>query len=233
MIEDVAADPGEWALEVKDLCLAHGNHRVLEAMNFRILAGEFCFLLGANGSGKTTLLHALLGDEGIRRGEIFRNPEIATPRHTGFVPQKCVMDRSLPTTVREFMDLGLLGLALDRAARRMRIREGLEQVGYSELEHRPFWSLSEGMRQRVLLGRALARRPRLLYLDEPTASLDATATKKFWELLRQLHHDQELTILCISHDPWAASRLATSHLTLEGGQLEATMPRDLMAELGD
>lgn len=233
MTEDVAADREEWALEVEDLCLARGGHQVLEAANFRILAGEFCFLLGANGSGKTTLLHALLGDEGIRLGQISRNPLIATPKHTGFVPQKCAMDRSLPTTVREFMDLGLLGLALDKAARRMRIREGLEQVGYNELEDRSFWSLSEGMRQRVLLGRALARRPRLLYLDEPTASLDATATKRFWELLRQLHRDQELTILCISHDPWAASRLATSHLILEGGRLAATKPRDLLAEFGD
>ncbi|MHC5066194.1 MAG: metal ABC transporter ATP-binding protein [Planctomycetota bacterium] len=225
-------DPSrEWVLRVRDLRLGYGRRVILDRVNIDLLQGDLAFLLGDNGSGKTTLMHALLGDLSIKSGSIERNPKYAIPEHVGFVPQRGSLEKNMPMTVAEFMDLGMLGLKLDRNGRRERSAEGLEQVGMDDVSDMSFWSLSGGMRQRVMLARALARRPRLLYLDEPTISMDVNSTASFWSLLSRLHEERDLTILCISHDPWAASNLASLHLTLADGSLTSGPARDLMARM--
>lgn len=221
----------EWVLRAEDLCLGYGRRIILDRVNFELCAGDFAFLLGENGCGKSTLMHALLGDLSIQRGNIHRNKDHASARHVGFVPQRRVFDESLPMTVEEFMDLGLIGLKLKRGQRLSRCAEALDLVGLNDVLSMSLSALSGGMRQRVVLARALARRPRLLYLDEPSICLDVASTAGFWRLLRDLHRDRALTILCISHDPWAASKLATQHLTVTDGSILVGPPEDLLAAM--
>lgn len=189
--------------------LARGRRIVLRGVTLHVAPGEAWLLIGPNGAGKSTLLAAALGGLRPRKGRIVRAPGLQSRRAVGFVPQRCTLDPTLPTTVSEFVELGLVGLGLARSDRRARTGAALATVGLDAHGPRPFWSHSEGQRQRILLARALARRPRYLLMDEPTASLDPAAAVRFWERVAGLRSEAELTVLCATHDLAAADRLAT------------------------
>lgn len=199
-------------VEATGLCLRLGGNEVLRDVDIRIGGGEFWCLLGANGAGKTSFLHAVLGLVPLSAGRLQLHPDV-DPRHLGFVPQACRWNRSMPTTVREFVDLGTVGLRLTAAQRRQQGREALATVGLSELEWQDLWTLSGGQRQRAMVARALIRRPRLLILDEPTASLDPAAAESLLQLLATLHRESHTTLLFVTHELEVAQRYA-SHVAL-------------------
>jgi zinc transport system ATP-binding protein len=202
----VAADP---VLAFEGVELRRGRRAVLAGLGFAVEAGQAWFLVGRNGAGKSTLLAAALGALHPARGRIERAPGLADHSELGFVPQRCTLDPTLPTTVAEFVELGLVGLGLGGPGRRLRVADGLAAVGLDGHGRRSFWGHSEGQRQRILLARALARRPRHLLMDEPTASLDPTAALRFWNLVGALHRDHGLTVICATHDLDAVARLGT------------------------
>jgi ABC-type Mn2+/Zn2+ transport system ATPase subunit len=191
------------------------NEPVLEGVSFEICAGEFWSFLGPNGAGKTSLLEILLGNLRPREGRVELHPELASRARLGVVPQHCRLNQSLPTTVREFVLLGLLGLRLGRGEERERLSWALGRVGLAERRDRDYWSLSGGQRQRALVARALVRRPSFLVLDEPTVGLDLAARERLLGSLDALNRDDGLTILFVTHDISAAARHA-SHVALFG-----------------
>jgi ABC-type Mn2+/Zn2+ transport system ATPase subunit len=195
------------------LVLAYGRKPVLRDVTLEVRAGQYWFFLGANGSGKTTLLRALLGILPPRDGRLWTDPEYAGPRVTGFVPQRCDLNPSLPTTVREFVLLGLVGLAVRGGERSDRLRAALEQVGLGSHVDASFWSLSGGQRQRALVARALVRRPRLFALDEPMSNLDFAAEDRLLAFLAALNRDERLTMLYVTHKLDVVRRYAT-HVAL-------------------
>src|SRR5687768_9965424 len=94
-------------LRATDLELAYGRRVVLRGVNFEVRRGERWFIVGPNGQGKTTLLRGILG---LLPGKgLFRDPDAMRHEHIGFVPQRCDLNPALPTTVREFVSLGLVG----------------------------------------------------------------------------------------------------------------------------
>ncbi|MBK8975369.1 MAG: ATP-binding cassette domain-containing protein [Planctomycetes bacterium] len=208
-----ATDPDEPAtpplLELTDVRVGRGRLPVLDGVELSIRAGEHWFVVGPNGSGKSTLLMTALGLLRPRHGRVLRSPALQGSRHVGYVPQRVTLDAALPTTVAEFLALGLVGSGVRRMQRRVQIGAALMLVGLAGREARPFWQHSEGERQRLLLARALARRPRLLVMDEPTASLDPRTAEDFWSLVARLAEDEELAVVCATHDLRAAARLAT------------------------
>ena len=200
-------------IRASDLTLGYGQDAVLRHVNLEIRAGEYWFLVGLNGTGKTTFVRGIFDLVAPTAGRLWIDPERAGRDRFGFVPQRCALNPSLPTTVRELVLLGLVGLRLDAGERGARLAVALEQVGLSGCEGHDYWSLSGGQRQRVLLARALVRNPTVLVLDEPETGLDPAAEERLLELLARINRQRSVTLLYVSHDLENVQRHA-SHVAL-------------------
>lgn len=191
-------------MEMHGLAFAYNGQAVLENVDLAVPELAFAAVVGPNGGGKTTLLKLMLGLIAPQAGwvRVLGGRPEAARRQVGYMPQHSQVDPNFPVTVLDVVLMGRLGggggwLFWSRAARRA-AREALERVGLSGLERRPFHDLSGGQRQRVLIARALAGRPRLLLMDEPTANVDAAAEHEVFELLKELN--REATVIVVSHD---------------------------------
>jgi ABC-type Mn2+/Zn2+ transport system ATPase subunit len=225
---DRVAPPSQVILEADGLRLAYGNNVVLDQVNIRGRAGEFWFLIGPNGHGKTTLLLALLGQLRPCAGRLVRQGDFARPERIGFVPQQCSANPTLPTTVREFVLLGLVGIAATRAERAARLAWALETVGLAGAATRNFWSLSGGQRQRALVARALVRQPRVLIADEPTNGFDLSVETALYESLARLNQRERLTVVLVTHDLAVAARYGTHLALVHDGRVEAGPAPDIL-----
>jgi iron complex transport system ATP-binding protein len=202
----------------------------LVSVSLELRAGELHAVLGPNGSGKTTLVRAALGLVPLVAGEVeilgrpartWSRRELA--RVLGVLPQR--EDNLFPQRVRETVLLGryphlsLLGGvgATDRAA----VAGALAACDAADLADRWLGTLSGGEYQRVRLARALAQEPRLLVLDEPTASLDLRHEMELFELVRTLVDAQGLGVLMITHHVNLAARFADQVLILAEGRAVA------------
>ncbi len=219
-------------IRIDGLFIAYGNAAILSEVNLKIHAGDFWFLLGPNGSGKSSMLNAILGLLPNIKGQVWRDPALAGADQIGFVPQRCDFNPSLPTTVREFVRLGLCGIRETRAGEAERITWSLAQVDLAGMERRDYWSLSGGQRQRALVARALARRPSLLVLDEPTGGMDLIVEARLMEHLAELNRDEQLTVVCVSHDLGIAEKYGT-HVCLvaNGGVSSGTTAKMLQSHV--
>lgn len=220
-VAHAAPGTGETAplLRAAHLRLAYGTRVVLRDATLEVRRGEFWFLLGGNGSGKTTFLRSLFGIVPPRGGELWLSPELHGRAGLGFVPQHSDINRSLPTTVREFVSLGLVGLDVPRVARAARVARALERVGLGALSARDYWSLSGGQRQRALVARGLVREPLLLVLDEPMNHLDPDAEESLLADLVALNRRDGLALLLVTHDVAMAERHATHVATFSRGEV--------------
>ena len=210
----------------------------LQGVSLEVRAGEFHAVLGPNGSGKTTLVRAALGlvRPAVGRAEIVGRPASAWSRRdlarvVGVLPQR--EDNLFPQRVRETVLLGrypylsLLGGV--RAADRAAVERALVACDAADLADRWLWTLSGGEYQRIRLARALAQEPRLLVLDEPTASLDLRHEMELFELVRALVDGQGLAALMITHHVNLAARFADRVLLLaEGRPAGAGSPADVL-----
>jgi len=208
-------------LRADGLSVAYGRRVILRDVCFTVREGEFWFLLGPNGEGKTTLLRCVLGLLRPRAGTLWLNPSLGGPAGIGFVPQRCDLNPTLPTTVREFVLLGLVGVACDRRDRADRLTWALDRVGLADKRDHGYWSLSGGQRQRALVARALVRRPRLLVLDEPTNGLDLPGEESLLSFLSDLNARDGLTMMFVTHDLAIAARHGTHFALVCGGAVTA------------
>ena len=190
--------------------------------------GEFWFFLGPNGAGKTTLLKALLEEIRPQRGRILTDPELYRRENLGFVPQRCDLNPTLSTTVREFVLLGLVGIRANRQERETRLAWALDKAGLTGMSSKNYWSLSGGQRQRALVARALVRRPRILFLDEPTRGLDLAAEEAVMQSLTDLNRQELLTVLFVTHDLTLAARYASHVALFHNGQVQGGPISDIM-----
>src|SRR5688500_15954247 len=126
-------------VEAIGLSLRYGQRLLLQDVTFAIRTGEFWFCVGLNGTGKSTLIRALLGMHQPAAGQLLRHPLLAIQYSLGFVPQRCDLNPSLPTTVREFVLLGLVGLRVSRQERAARLAWVLERVGLEGMGRYNYW----------------------------------------------------------------------------------------------
>jgi len=196
-------DDESGVLAVERLSVSIGGRAVLTDVDFQLVQGAFCGLIGANGSGKTTLLRTILGLIRPENGSV-RIGAGPGRGSVGYVPQKIQFDPLMPLRARDVVALGLdghrFGLPLPSACRRAAVEEMLVAVDASGFADRRIGDLSGGQQQRVMIAHALIRRPRLLLLDEPLANLDIRSVAEVVALLRRLSDEHRITVLLSAHD---------------------------------
>ncbi len=196
--------PVDYALIVKDLWAGYeDDNPVIRAINLEVKPSTFLGIIGPNGAGKSTLFKAILGVIPLVRGEIlvFGRPITQQKHLIGYVPQYLNIERFLPITVEELVGFGLIHNPWQKISKedKQRIYSTLELLGISGLASHRYNRLSVGQQQRVLIARALVKRPKILFLDEPTASLDEPSEENIFYLLQKLKQEG-MTIIMVSHD---------------------------------
>lgn len=195
---------GNAIIDIRNLNFAYNRQPVLIDVSLAVQAGEFIAMIGPNGGGKTTLLKLMLGLLTPESGQIRlfgKSPQEVSHR-IGYVPQDVHINKNFPISALDVALMGKLKPGLRRsrhsAADRRAALHALEQVQMEKFCNRRIGELSGGQKQRVFVARALVTDPELLFLDEPTASIDTKGQNEFYQLLNELN--ERITIIVVSHD---------------------------------
>lgn len=204
-----------------------GDTAILRDISLQFAAGAPTVLVGPNGSGKTTLLRTAMGLVTPSAGRISwgGSGEVPAARQALVFQRPVMLRRSVADNVR----YALATAGVPRGMRAVRTQEILQMVGLQELADRPAPRLSGGERQRLALARALARDPAVLFLDEPTASLDPAATLWIEELVRQIAA-AGVKVVMTTHDLGEAARLAGEMVVLHRGRVVESGPAQQLLE---
>jgi zinc transport system ATP-binding protein len=213
-------------VNVSHAAVGYDGREILHDVSLTLRAGEVVAILGANGSGKSTLIRTILGLVPLRRGEIdlFDIPQRRFKQwaRVGYVPQRLGAGSGVPATVGEVVASGRLARrgifrppgSADRAA----VRDALTDVGLLDRIGDPVATLSGGQQQRTLIARALAGRPDLLVLDEPTAGVDAASQEAFAAALGRFEAGGG-TILLVAHELGALRPLIDRAVVVHEGRI--------------
>jgi len=228
-------------IALKEICCGYSSREVINGVSLEIGPGEVICLLGPNGSGKTTLFKSMLGLVPLRGGNVLldgqdirRWPRRKIAQVIGYIPQNHIPP--FPFTVFDMVLMGRTAhvgfCASPGRADRLAAFEALENLHMQHLEQRIFTELSGGERQLVLIARALAQKPGILIMDEPTASLD------FGNQLLVLDHIRDLSrsgmsIIMSTHLPNHAFLFGTRVLMLKGGRVLSSGTPDEVVDQGN
>jgi iron complex transport system ATP-binding protein len=222
-------------VELRGVSVEYGERRVVDSVDVRIKPGELVCLLGPNGAGKSTVLRTVTGALRPATGTVLidgiplpEHDRSALARRMAVVPGEATV--AFPIRVEELVALGripyehpLLGA---RAADRAAVAQAVERVGIGHLVGRDVRELSLGERQLVVLAMTVAQGARLLLLDEPTVHLDLRHQVEVMELLRDLAHNDGVTVVAVLHDMTLASHFFDRMVLINEGRLVADGPAD-------
>lgn len=231
----------EWLLELEDVTVTRGHHRILDRMSLAIPRKQHTVILGPNGSGKTSLLKLLIrqfypsvADGQTGHVRIFGQStwNVAELRqHLGIVSGELDHEFASPRSGRmtglQVVLSGLDGVrlvshitSLSRSAIHA-AREALERVGAAELENQSIATMSTGERRRVLIARALVHKPAALVLDEPTTGLDIAARHRFLDQIQEVAQ-QGTTMILVTHHVEEVIPAISHVVFLKSGQVNKT-----------
>ena len=189
----------EKILEIQNLSFSYDKLNVLESINLDVLDNDFLAIIGPNGGGKSTLLKLILGLLKNKDGQIIKHIK---NKEIGYVPQNTNLNIDFPITAIEVVLMGhvsikkqLFGYSKEDISCAL---NSLRQVGMENFANSKIGDLSGGQRQRVFIARALCSNPKMMLLDEPTASIDVKGQKEIYELLKKLN--EQISIVVVSHD---------------------------------
>ncbi|WP_319471957.1 ABC transporter ATP-binding protein [uncultured Pseudodesulfovibrio sp.] len=197
----------EYVIEMQDVCCSFNDLVVLEGVNLAVERDDFLAVIGPNGGGKSTLLKLMLGlltpDSGTVR--VLGESPGETGGRIGYLPQYTHVSTSFPVTALDAVRMGMVRPGFSGIAGRRKngdeiekARTALERVNMFQHAKRGLAELSGGQKQRVFIARALVDCPEILFLDEPTASVDPASRNSLFRLLSELN--DEMTIVMVSHD---------------------------------
>ncbi len=195
--------------ETKEISLSIGDHRVLYRISMQIFKGDYVAIIGPNGGGKTTLIRILLGLQQATSGEVLlfgmKQKAFTAWHKIGYVPQRVTqIDTNFPATVFEVVMMGRIPkrtfFGMQSSVDRDIVHDMMLKMDVLDLKDKLIGTLSGGQRQRVMIARALASEPEVLILDEPNTGVDVVSQKRFYDLLRQLNKEEQMTIVFVTHD---------------------------------
>lgn len=181
--------PSDPLIEIRGGCVSRGGRRILDHVDITVRQREIVTLVGPNGAGKSTLVKVALGLERLDKGEVHRAARLTI----GYQPQSLALDHTLPLAVHRF-------LTLTQTQPIWRLRESLNEVGVPHLMNASVHTLSGGEWQRVMLARAILRRPDILVLDEPTQNVDTAGAVEIYRIIARLRDAIGCGVLMVSHD---------------------------------
>jgi zinc transport system ATP-binding protein len=211
-------------LKIENLSVKRSGKIVIKDIDFTINRGDFVGIVGPNGSGKSTLLLTILGLLKPATGKVAIYGASPQSRELfgriGWVSQAASnLPKHVRITVRELVELGTLNakniFSFENQKRRASVKKAIEMVGLQEAIDVDVSRLSGGQRQRAVIARALASESEFILLDEPLVGIDREARKTLLKLLDQLCHDENKTILMVSHDLTAMRQTAHRMIFLE------------------
>jgi tungstate transport system ATP-binding protein len=213
------APTSDLPITLDDVSVAIRDVTIIDRLSLALASGAPTVLIGPNGAGKTTLLRLAMGLIAPTRGRItWAGRESAAPAHRAIVFQRPVMlRRSAAANIR----YALAKAGVPRSERGKRLDELCALVGLNGLGDRPARKLSGGEQQRLALARALAKEPHVLFLDEPTASLDPAATKAIEDVVRAVAA-RGIKVVMSTHDLGEARRLAGEIVLMHRGRVVET-----------
>jgi len=176
---------------------------VLDNVSFELKQGEFITLIGPNGAGKSSLIKVLLGLIKPNHGSVNRAKNI----RLGYTPQAFSPNPFIPISVFDFLNL-------NQKVDQDFVHETAVLTGIESLLNTPLKSLSGGELQRVLLSRALLKKPNVLILDEPAQNLDVNGQMHLYKLIQDIHQQQGCAVLMVSHDLHRVMKESTQVLCL-------------------
>ena len=186
-------------IQIENLSYSYSNTKALENINLEIKSDDFLAIIGPNGGGKSTLFKLILELLPLQSGRLIKNIKNS---EVGYVPQNTNLNIDFPITSLEVVLMGhisskkrLFGYSKDEISCAL---ESLNQVGMKDYANKKIGDLSGGQRQRVFIARALCSNPKIMLLDEPTASIDVQGQHEIYELLRELN--KSICIVVVSHD---------------------------------
>lgn len=214
-------------IELRSASFGYAERTVVSGVDLTVRPGEVVALLGPNGSGKSTLVRGLLGLTEQHGGEVLL---LGTPRdrfreHTrlGYVPQRHSLSAAVRATVAEIVAVGRLPhrpwwRPADREDRAI-VAQSIEAVGLADRADEEVASLSGGQQRRVLIARALAGRPDVLVMDEPTAGVDHASQLALADVLRRLAADGT-SMLVVTHELDALADVVTRIVCMDAGHVD-------------
>lgn len=216
-------------LSLSGIKVERRGRTILNVDNLQIPSGAFVGIIGANGAGKTTLLKVCCGlirpNQGKARVEDTDLAELTSwgkcnlRKHIGYIPQAAEYNAELPFTLREVVAMGRTSvkplLSNLKNEDYVIVDAWIDKLGLSDRCNQTFRSLSGGEQQKALIARAMAQDPEILMLDEPCANLDFNWKYQITEIIDQLYHQTNMTILMVSHEtsllPTGCNRIVLLH----------------------
>ena len=208
------------AISLRDVCFSYNKETpVIDHASFEVASGEAVCVVGPNGGGKTTLLRLILGSLQPQSGTVavFDGKAEKQRHRIGYAPQRIHFDTSFPASVKDVVASGCLdkqGWVFRKTKNDTAVQAAMQAMRIEAYENRRLSSLSSGELQRVVIARALAGRPDILLLDEPTSNADPSAENILLELLSEMA--PAITVVMVSHNLDFVSRYVKKVICVHG-----------------
>lgn len=225
-------------LSVKNLCAGYRNRRILDGISLDIQKGKIYSMIGPNGCGKTTLIRTMSRNLRPESGEVLLDGSNIFRTNTKLVAQKMAVlgqtDTSMSDiTVRTLVEYGRYAhkkwWAGSVAADTRIVEWAISRTGMTKLQNRKINALSGGERQRARIAMAIAQKPEIMLLDEPTTYLDIAHQLEIMELVSALNREEGITVVMVLHDMNHAARYSDELILLSDGKIQTVgSPRELI-----